>query len=138
MLVVVLSPTIMLVAVLVLMLVIGLAYVLIPSLGFAIGMTALHELVVKPEHCASLRTRQQRIAPALTGRGKEDSDNYVHCVALKKDGKEIARGRLVLVTSQGVLLFHPGTGHVLHMSGAEVSLHPVESLVQPADAEQRL
>lgn len=135
---VILSPAFMLMAVLILMLLIGLAYILIPSLGFAIGLTALHELVVKPEHCVSLRTRQQRMTPPLTGQDRKDGENFVHCVALKKDGKEIARGRLVLATSQGVLLFHPGTGHVLHMSGAEVSLHSVDSLEQPAGAEQRL
>ena len=135
---VVVSPALMLVVMLGLMLVIGLVYVLIPSLGFAIGLTALHELVVKPEQCVPLRTRQVRMAPTVSGQGRKDGNDYVHCVALKKDGKEIARGRLVLATSQGVLLFHPITGHVLQMSSAEVSVHPVDSLDQPAGAEQWL
>lgn len=89
--------------------------------------------MVKPEVCVSIRTRDERLT-ALPANAMRMSE--VNCIAVKTEGKEVGRGRLVVATSQAVVCFDPKTRAVQRIPVADATIHALGSLDKPfADGE---
>lgn len=118
-------------AVLAVMLV-GFVFSLLPWIGYEVGKSSLLQWVVEPAECVSVRSRDQRLVESL--RPPEGTRNVagVECVCLEKDGKEIARGRLVASTAEAVILFDPLTGVVQRIPVGNAQVRAIQTLTPAA------
>lgn len=118
-------------AVLAVMLV-GFVFSLLPGIGYEIGRSSLQQWVVEPLECVSVRSRDQRLVESL--RLPEGTRNVagVECVCLEKDGKEIARGRLVASTADAVILFDPMSGVVQRIPVGDAQVRAIQTLAPVA------
>lgn len=111
---------------------------LLPFFGWMVGQSALKEWVVEPLECVSVRSRDRRLVDHLPRpKGARDVPG-AECICLQeRDGKEIARGRLVVSTSEAVILFDPLTGRVERIPVGDLTIRAVESLDKAADTAAR-
>lgn len=87
-------------------------FVLIPFIGMSSGVTYIEKWVLEPQTCNSIQSTteilkgiQERKKPKTKkSENPDEAIKTVVCAAVKKDGEEIARGRVVLQTSKAVLL----------------------------------
>lgn len=100
-------------------------YIWFPYIGLMVGMSALQEWVIKPEVCISIRNRDHHLLPMTPD---TPSVAGAQCVYIKKDGKELARGRLVVSTLQVAILFDPVTGSVQRVPVDGATIHAMSSL----------
>ena len=100
-------------------------YIWFPYIGLMVGTSALQEWVIKPEVCISIRNRDQHLLPMPPD---TPSVAGAQCVCIKKDGKELARGRLVVSTSQAAILFDPVSGSVQRVPVDGATIHATSSL----------
>jgi hypothetical protein len=83
-----------------------------PMLGMVGGMAYLREWVVEPEICVPAMSRDDRMKiPSRSPTGIKGS-KAVNCVVALRDGLELARGRVVFMTTKSLVLFDPATGAV--------------------------
>lgn len=106
----------------------GLVYSWFPLIGYNVGQSALNQWVVKPEQCIPTRSRDQRLLDMLPKPKEQRSTPGVTCVSVEKDGKEIARGRLVVATEHWALLFDPVSGEAHRVPVSDAVITPVDSL----------
>ena len=59
------------------------------------------------------------------------------CVCIEKNGKEIARGRIVAATNSMTILFDPLTGHVQRIPTTDATIHTLSSLDKEFASEAR-
>lgn len=112
-------------------------YGLLPLIGYAAGHAHLQRWVVAPEICASVASRTQRMEAVTrhnTSSEKLQSDKKpdpASCVrVLRKDAPEGAeQGRVVVATSQWLVLFDPHTGAVWRVPVKEARVDVVATLI---------
>lgn len=106
---------------------------LLPFVGWMVGQSTLKQWVVEPAECVEVRSRDQRLVDQLPLQKNARVAAGAVCVCLQeKDGKEIARGRLVVSTSEAVILFDPLTGRVERIPVGDLTIRAVESLDRQA------
>ncbi len=108
--------------------VLGFAYIWFPYMGLVVGASALQEYVVKPEVCVPVKSRDHRLVDLMPHPPDESAMVGADCVCIQKDGKELARGRLVVSTLQFAILFNPVTGQVQRVPLADTTVYAVGSL----------
>lgn len=106
----------------------GIVYSWFPLIGYVVGQSALNQWVVKPEQCIPTRSRDQRLLDMLPKPKGQQSVLGAACICIEKDGKEVARGRLVLATENWALLFDPVSGQTRRVPVSDAVIIPVDSL----------
>ncbi len=106
----------------------GFMFSLLPWVGYAVGQSALQQWVVAPAECVEVRSRDRRLVDQLPLPAGARAASGAECVCLEKDGKEIARGRLVVSTSEAVILFDPPTGRVQRIAIGDLTVRALSSL----------
>lgn len=112
-------------------------YCLLPLIGYVAGHAHLQRWVVAPEICASVASRTQRMEAVTrhnTSSEKPQSDKMpdaASCVrVLRKDAPEGAeQGRVVVATSQWLVLFDPHSGAVWRVPVKEARVDVVATLI---------
>jgi hypothetical protein len=89
----------------------GLSVVYLPVQTQPVARAILQEAILKPDYCFLIRNLQDR-RMSLIASMQRPSGTAAQCVAVVKDGHQIADGRLIMSASHFVLLFHPETGRV--------------------------
>ena len=112
-------------------------YGFLPLMGYAAGHAHLQRWVVAPEVCAPMASRMQRME--AMGRHSASSEppqavkkpEVANCVrVLRKDTPEGAeQGRVVVATSQWLVLFEPHTGAVWRVPVKEARVDVVATLM---------
>ena len=124
-----LSPLLALLGIVVIVL--GLALLaMVPIMGMTAGEAYVKEWVLDPDHCAlssDWKNRQQ-------GPHGKDKPGAV-CVAVTKDGKNVARGRVVFSTSKAVVLFDPKSGRTQRVPISDAVVEVVDDLVGSVASE---
>lgn len=86
--------------------------VLIPFIGMNSGIAYIEKWVLEPQTCNPVQSaeeilknlKERNTKKTTETQGGKDSIKTVVCAAVKKEGEEIARGRVILHTSKSVLL----------------------------------
>lgn len=81
----------------------------VPVIGFSTGQAYFHEYILKPKHCVSIVPGNIR----LESKKKADSEIGVTCALVKSIGKDnsyLNYGRVVLSSSNYMLMYHFDTG----------------------------
>ncbi|MEF7613548.1 hypothetical protein V4F39_06450 [Aquincola sp. MAHUQ-54] len=107
---------------------------MLPMIGHAAGKSFFHEWVVAPEKCQPLRTRQQRLAPRRQPAATAMAAPTVRCVRVVKEQHEIARGRVILSTTQALMLFDPATGNARRVTLGDATIEALSDLGSTAAA----
>lgn len=98
----------------------------IPLVGLSAGQAHIRQWVIEPSQCMPTMTLRDRTArPAGT---KSKPTNVVECVVVRKDDKELGRGRVVFATHKAVILFEPNTGAVTRIPTSDALVGIVGSL----------
>lgn len=112
-------------------------YSLLPLIGYAAGQAHLQRWVVAPEICTPVASRMQRMG-VVTSHNTSPEDpqsgkksDMASCVrVLRKDAPEGAeQGRIVVATSQWLVLFDPHTGAVWRVPVKEARVDVVATLI---------
>lgn len=108
--------------------VIGYLFGLLPLVGYGVGYSALQKWIVAPAECVAVRSRDQILVDQLPLPSETVLVTGANCVCLERAGKEIARGRLVVATTEAVILFDPMTGRTQRITVGDAIIRPVSSL----------
>lgn len=100
---------------------------MVPVLGMVTGAHHINEWVIKPNKCSPLKPLALLQNPPKRASG-EVAEPAAQCVALRADGEEVARGRVVFMTSKSVILLNPHTGSVQRHPTTDVVIEVVSSL----------
>lgn len=96
-----------------------------PYVGYMAGVTYIDEQVLKPDHCMSLISLEQRREPSRVS--NTASQPVAQCVAVKKDRETVADGRVVFATSKAIVLYRPD-GSVKRVPLDDSTIEVVSSL----------
>ena len=83
-----------------------------PMIGMVTGDSYIKEWVIEPEICVPLLSREKRLQTSSPKDGSTKHPKASACVVVSKDNVEIARGRVILMTTKSAALFNPTTGAV--------------------------
>jgi hypothetical protein len=98
------------------------------------GTSYINEWVLKPEKCLWHTNRDERLRYLQERQHVGKPTPVAICVAVIKDGKTIARGRVVFMTSKAVVLFDPNTGTTRKVPVADSIVETLPSLDVPVAA----
>lgn len=100
----------------------------VPIIGMGAGKMYISERVIGPEVCLSYARLDDRRHPQKPSpSSKEEVVKGVHCIALTKDGKTLASGRVVVYTSSAIVLVDT-QGKAQRFSTSDVTVASINSL----------
>lgn len=124
------SPLLSLVSVLALVAVLVMLAI-VPIIGMTAGTAHINKWVIEPERCMQLESvqdRRRRIGHTESADRK--GVKVAQCLAVWKDQKVIARGRVIFYTSKAVLLLEE-SGRALRVPTADSVVEAVSDLSNP-------
>lgn len=108
----------------------------VPVIGMGAGQMYISDWVIGPEVCmsyASLDDRRHQPKPSPSS--KVEKVNAAHCIALTKDGKTVASGRVVVYTSSAIVLVDK-QGKAQRFSTSDFTVKSIGSL-PPQDLDSK-
>lgn len=97
-----------------------------PYMGFAAGNLHVARHVVEPQHCEPLRTRATRLK-ALPRIAKKPVYN-ASCVAVRTERGLYEEGRVIIATTNSIMLFHPSTGKAIRIPTKDAIIESIDRL----------
>ena len=110
----------------------------VPLIGMSAGTAYITKWVIAPEHCvqtASLESRRQQLG--VKRDTHEKTTDFANCVAVKKEGKVIARGRVVFYTSKAVVLFE-SNGRALRVPTTDAIVEAVGDISENVTSQDKI
>lgn len=101
---------------------------IVPAIGMNAGMAHINQWVVAPERCLWRLNREQWLQRIKADKKEQGSERIANCVAVVRDGKVVAKGRVVFMTSKSVILFDPSDGSVRKVPSAEAIIEVLPAL----------
>lgn len=87
-------------------------FMIVLPFGYYPGKYNAENTIVNPQHCAPLPKINIDFKKPHTEPNKPNKEVFVNCVAVLKDGKEIARGRRIAIHAERIFLYIAKTGEV--------------------------
>ena len=101
---------------------------IVPAIGMNAGVAHIKHWVVAPERCLWRLNREQWLQRIKADKKEQASERVATCVAVVRDGKVVAKGRVVFMTSKSVILFDPSDGSVRKVPSAEAIVEVLPAL----------
>jgi hypothetical protein len=102
---------------------------IVPMLGMPLGQNYFQKFVVAPTNCVPVRTRDTLMKTWSAPQVKNDPAlSASNCVTLFKDGESVASGRVIVATSNAIVLFDPASGDVRRVPIGELTVLPINSV----------
>lgn len=107
-------PITLLVLYILILYVLAMPFAFLIPLGYAPGKENAETYIIKPQHCAPLPFLQAdtKTRKPQAKQDKQTKEVFANCVAVVKDGNEIARGRRIAVHAERIFLYIKKTGEV--------------------------
>lgn len=106
--------------------VVSVLLLLAPYMGFAAGNLHVARHVVEPQHCEPLRTREIRLKP-VPQTSKKPVYN-ANCVTVRTERGLYEQGRVMMATTNAILLYHPDTGKTVRIPTRDAIIEAIGSL----------
>jgi hypothetical protein len=106
-----------------------------PYMGFAAGNLHVARHVVEPQHCEPLRTRASKLK-AVPRNSKKPIYN-ANCVAVRTERGLYEQGRVVIATTNAILLYHPSTGRAVRIPTKDAIIEAIGVLQDPEEANEK-
>jgi hypothetical protein len=99
----------------------------VPMLGMQLGENHFREYVIGPTNWAPVRTGDTLLKNWSAPRKKTDpAQSESACVELVKDGEKVGSGRVVVATSNAIILFDPASGITRRVPIGELTVVPTD------------
>jgi hypothetical protein len=99
----------------------------IPMMGVVAGTAYIDEWVLQPGQCFPLVNLPERLRAPKPDEGRS-STKVTHCIAVVKDGRALARGRVVFMSAKAAILFDPADGTVRKVPIADAVVEVLPAL----------
>ncbi len=106
--------------------VVSAALLMAPYMGFAAGNLHVARHVVEPQDCEPLRARAIRLNAAP--RTSKKPMYNANCVTVRTERGLYEQGRVVMATTNAILLYHPKTGRAVRIPTKDAIIEAIGSL----------
>lgn len=104
---------------------------IVPMFGMQAGKSYFQKYVVTPTVCTPVKSRSARMQDWSKPEKKGASTvSSATCIALLKDENQVAIGRVVVSTTEAIVLFEPVSGAVRRIPTNELTVLPVNDIAQ--------
>lgn len=108
---------------------------IVPMFGMQLGAEYFRKFVVTPIQCEPVKSRSNLMDKWAAPEKKSTSTaSTANCVALLKDGKRLANGRVIVSTPTSTVLFEPDSGLTWRVPIGDLIVLPIDAI--PTSSQQ--